>query len=178
MDRARRVSTDPLIVFGEDPEDPKVAEKEYSLLRAKLIHYFAGRYILDPEDLADEVLARAFRRLSDGSEVVSSKDITQFAYGIAAHVMSEQRRRRTVDELSSVDPKVPARFGHAENIDAAVLAQALRKLPEEQRLLLISYFSEGLATLAQRLGTNPKALRLRVYRLLNSLRQRVLERTP
>lgn len=158
-------------------DTPQAAGQQYELLRAKLVFFFARKSLQFPEDLADEVLDRVGRRLSEGL-VISS--VNGFALGVARYVGQEQAARR--HQHLGVDPSyfdnIPATsatFNEDERV--AYLERCLRKLPAKDKHLLSSYYlGQGGSSIsarrhmAERFGVSSATLRQRVF----LIRQRML----
>jgi RNA polymerase sigma-70 factor, ECF subfamily len=125
-----------------------------------------------PEDAADvvgETLLVAWRRLDD---VPAPPDDVPWLYGVARNVLANQRRatrRRSaaVDRLTA-----ELRTARREGPDAS-LADALRRLPEDQQELLRLVAWEGLQPreLAVVLGCTANAAAIRLHRARAALRQ-------
>lgn len=153
--------------------DPAKAERKYLMLRAKLIFYFLQRRCPDPEDLADEVVFRAHRRLSEGVEITS--EFMSFCYGIASRVCMEQRTAAV-----EFDEKLhsPSSGNVAVGRDRLILIeQCLGKLDTSDYQFIKDYFGDDHRELAERLGKTPNALRLRAFRIVGTLRELVRKRT-
>ena len=149
----------------------------YEQLRSKLIFFFSRRFLLFPEDLADEVLDRLAYRLSQGSEIIA---VEAFALGIARHVVQEQARSKK--QILRVEP------GFLDNIAAPPATQSneeeivrmercLRKLPTSEARLLRGYYLssandviQARKNLAEKLGVSPVALRQRAFLARQRLR--------
>ena len=79
--------------------DRDLAGTRYEQLRRRLITLFDYRGCPHPEELADETLDRAARRLEEmGTEFVGS-DPARFVYGVAWNVARESFRRRSTVSL-------------------------------------------------------------------------------
>ncbi len=155
----------PMDLMSEFCADPA----RYVDLRNRLRKFFDWRGCDDPEDLADETIARAARRIAEGAV---SDGVLQYCYGVAKLVLREYRRRprktENLDEFEEDMGAVDAR----ETIDTKVaLEQCLRKLPPHEAELLLEYFRSDRSRLADRLGISANALRVRVYRILTELRE-------
>ena len=156
---------------------PTAAGQHYEQLRAKLIFFFTRKALEVPEDLADEVLDRIGRRLSEGLAILS---VDAFALGVARHVALEQSARR--NRVEAVDPTffhnvpdVSTTFSEDERL--VYLERCLRRLPSFDSQLLKSYYLSGggaisaRKNLAERLGISPGTLRQKVF----LIRRRLLE---
>ena len=156
---------------------PAAAGQHYEQLRAKLIFFFTRKALEVPEDLADEVLDRIGRRLSEGVAILS---VDGFALGVARHVAQEQIAKR--NRVESVDPaffhNVPAvSTTFSEDSRLVYLERCLRRLPSFDSQLLKGYYLSGggaisaRKNMAERLGISPGTLRQKVF----LIRRRLLE---
>lgn len=146
---------------GSDPEKDRAF---YDGLRRKLITYFRHRKHPDPEDAADEVIARALARLCDGAQL--TVPFEHFCFGIAQYVAKEAARRanrflqideRTLDVISPLEQSEVLRYSEI------LCEQILETLPEPDRLLLKKYYGDEDAT-------RPGKLRTRAFRIIKKLR--------
>jgi DNA-directed RNA polymerase specialized sigma24 family protein len=149
----------------------------YEQLRSKLIFFFSRRFLLFPEDLADEVLDRLAYRLSQGAEIVA---VEAFALGIARHVVQEQARseKQTLRVAPGFLDNIPAPPATQSNEEEIVRMEGcLRKLPAPEARLLRGYYLssandliQARKNLAEKLGLSPTALRQRVFLARQRLR--------
>jgi DNA-directed RNA polymerase specialized sigma24 family protein len=151
-----------------DP-DPVKAAARLEQIRARLVTYFVHRDRDDAENLASEVIARGYARLSSGT-TLEHEDPIRFFYGIARNVNLEARREET-------------RRAHEDNIEGHVdrliappdaeqvvrLREALTSLSPTEREILVEYCTGNRVDLARRLGTSPTALRVRVHHIRRKL---------
>jgi RNA polymerase sigma factor (sigma-70 family) len=160
-----------------DP-DREVAAVHYERLRAKLINYFDWRDCPAPEDHADEAINRVIRKLSDGEDF---RDIGTYVLGIARMMLLEIARTREKERLALEHPAIP------DSIDDEIpetkqrvscLEKCLAALPERSRNMIVEYYQgEGpkkikrRKELAERLGLELNALRIRTCRLRNKLEE-------
>jgi RNA polymerase sigma factor (sigma-70 family) len=144
------------------------AVEKYSALRRKLTTFFAWRGCgSDAEDMADDVLLRVVERV----DVLRPDDPTPYVFGMATNVARERliKRHRGV-ELDDVEPSAFATSApESASVARRLLEEYLAVLPESDRHLLVSYFTEDRATLAQKLGVSEASLRVRVHRLRRRL---------
>jgi DNA-directed RNA polymerase specialized sigma24 family protein len=144
-------------------------------MRPRLLRFFESRQCLDPENLAQETLSRAWRRLTAGAEVhICSRD--SFYYGIARYVLFEHlrwRRRRAEDSIALLD-NVADNRQDAIGVERRLLVdECLGKLDADEQRLLVVYFRDGPEPLRTHLRLTAVALRLRVHRVLTKVRQLV-----
>jgi RNA polymerase sigma-70 factor (ECF subfamily) len=143
-------------------------EALYAANHVPILGYVLRR-TASPDDAADilaETFLTAWRRLS---EVPLGHDAKLWLYGVARRVLAnyyrgERRRSALADRLraelaSSYVP--PERDG-----ESAQIAEALRRLPQEQRELLALNAWEGLdhGEIATVLGCSRNAVRIRLHR--------------
>jgi len=156
-----------------DP-DPAAAERKYRMMRAKLVFYFLQHRCADPEDLADEVVFRAHRRYMEGVEITS--EFMSFCYGIASRVCMEQKAPAVeFDEALHCPPS----GNLAVSRDTQILVeQCLGRLDASDCEFIREYFEDDRRELAERLGKSPNALRIRAFRIVETLRDLAGKRTP
>jgi len=150
--------------------DPHRAKRGFQTIRAKLIFYFSHRRLQDPENLADDVIARAWRRYTDGASI---EELLQYCYGIAANVVKEMQKKRADDQLTP-DNEAPderavqALLASENNI---LLEECLQALSAPEGEVLVGYFNTDRTALAARLGITANALRIRVSRSLDKIQR-------
>jgi len=160
-----------------DP-DREVAAVHYERLRAKLINYFDWRDCPAPEDHADEAINRVIRKLSDGEDF---RDIGTYVLGIARMMLLEIARTREKERLALEHPAIPDSIDDEipeTNQRVSCLEKCLAALPERSRNMIVEYYQgEGpkkikrRKELAERLGLELNALRIRTCRLRNKLEE-------
>jgi len=153
----------------------EAAGEAYEALRRLLCRHFEVRDCPDAEGLADQVLDRVSRRVSDGVEI---GDVHAYARGVARLVLLEARRRPAPEPLL-VEPSIaPEDVGGADEEAARCLEQCLDRLDASMRAGVIAYYTDdgrgridGRKQLAAQLGLSATALRLRMLRQRLSLEQ-------
>ena len=166
-----------LSVFDGDRER---AGQKYEILRRKLCEFFAARGSRAPDELADETLNRAARKIAEGERV---ENINKYCYGVAKFLWLEISRKK--EPLALDDSLAFSRTDEREDEEQLRLEQerrvecfeeCLRKLPVETRTFIVEYYREenGLKIeqrkqQAARLRTTLNALRLRASRLRREL---------
>jgi DNA-directed RNA polymerase specialized sigma24 family protein len=154
--------------------DPDEAGLEYERLRRALVRFFDWRNVSPADECADECLDRLARRLAEAASIV---DVTQFAYGIARHVLLERRRQPAIVSLDRA-PALPGALPSVPDEDPRqhCFDRCLATLPEDQRMLLLGYYEgerdrkiANRRRLAAELGLSEGALRSRVQRLRDGL---------
>ena len=161
------------------------AAQKYEDLRQMLVTFFEFRGLTNTDQLADETINRVARRLSEGEQIEASPGT--YFYAVARNVWREQLAK---PDLSSALDEVSARL--LADDPAAQLAReaectererrleclerCLAELPAESRDLVINYYRgekssriEARKELAEQLGIQPNALRIRLCRLRDKL---------
>src|SRR5581483_5071066 len=172
---------------------PERAGGKYLLLQRKLTRFFEGRgCCFSSEDLADETLYRASRRLAEG-EKIRSNDPANYFYGVARNVLHEFRASRE-REFLPLDRLTPCE--HPAFIPEALvkrddererllncLEECLKEMPADHRDLILEYYQADhpirikyRKEMAGRLGITPNALKLRIFRIRESLEREVMRR--
>lgn len=152
--------------------DPEQASKEYIVLRRKLLFFFQHQCLRDPEDCADETIARVIQRLQAGDTTLTT-EISNYVYGIARNVARERRKMRIHQELDAtpemnpVDPEPTQDILHARLLCDQIKSQLS---PDEFKLLREYEFGDRTG-LAGALGLTSGALRVRILRLRQKIRE-------
>lgn len=165
--------------------DRQLAGKRYEQLRSRLLSLFEYRGCAHAEELADETLDRAARRLQEMGDDFVGSDPSRFVYGVAWNVARESfRRLKTIPLPDRWEGSEPAAFAGDEDgeRERGCLDQCLALLGSGERILVLGYFEgekgariERRSTLAQELGISPNALRLKIHRLTGRLRDCVIQ---
>lgn len=155
-------------------EDREAAARRYQQLRRRLIRLFEWRGARFPDDLADETISRVARRLDDGVEIRSDDPFRYFcgvAHLVFKEVLRERKRDRVLQDPASWPPSA-AEEPEADDARMEVLQECLGELGNEQRKLLLDYHEgerreriENRRAIAERLGVELNALRIRVHRM-------------
>jgi DNA-directed RNA polymerase specialized sigma24 family protein len=175
-----------LLVLNPDREK---AGKLYEDIRVKLISFFEIQGCPFSEELADETIQRAARKIAEGLEVAAGSPYPYFR-GVARYVLLEywkdpERKRVALDDLppskhpvtgqNELEERQGELFQRERTIDC--LEQCLQSLPAENRKLFIEYHKEEStridkrSLMADRLGIDITALRNRITRLRVKLEQ-------
>lgn len=154
-----------------DPDREQAALK-YEDIRRRLIKIFTGRGCLEPEDLADETINRVTRRLNEIQKNFSG-DCALYFFGVANKVYMEYLRRKLPQPMPAPAPD-PNRI----ELEYNCLERCIHRLSESDRDLLLRYYwiegqteNEYRKALAEELRIAPNALRIRVYRIRQALKQ-------
>ena len=155
--------------------DREKAGAIYEKIRGKLIGFFINRACIEPEELTDETISRVARKVAEGK--VDSDDPLKFCYGVAKFVHYEDIRRR--EKIKKLRPDYLQTFVREDRErEMACLDACLEKLTPENRTIITRYIAhqgrEKIRTrkeLALRMGKGMNALRIRVFRIQNTLRE-------
>lgn len=154
-----------------DPDREQAALK-YEKIRSGLIKIFTGRACVEPEDLADETINRVARKLKE-IEKDFIGDRARYFYGVANKVHLEHLRRK-LPQAMSPSPTDPNRI----ELEYNCLDRCIERLSKDNRDLLLRYYGaeDGTETevrraLAEELGIAPNALRIRAFRIRQSLKE-------
>ena len=163
--------------------DREAAGRQYERLRQRLLTVFTYRRCPQPEELADQTLDRVARKLLEMGETFEGSDPSRFVFGVAWNIAKESfHRRRDVPLPDSWDlADTTGRDDDDEEIRSQgerCLEQCLRILADAERDLVLRYYQEEKrakinqrSTLARALAISPNALRLRIHRITQQLRQ-------
>lgn len=159
-------------------ENRELAGQEYERIRGRLILYFQCRDIVQSEDCADEAINRVILKLESGHEI---RDPATYAFGIARMILLESARTQMRHQVLDDDHAVSPTFSDEDDDlqrHTDCLRGCLRSLPAADRELITQYYQEQKRAkidlrqkLAQRLGIEMNALRVRAYRLRSSLQK-------
>lgn len=151
-----------------DP-DREVAGQKYEHIRRGLIKIFINNGRQSVEDLADEAINRVANKLNEIKDNYHG-DPALYFYGVAKKLVHEDRRRTPAPittpiwNTDDVEPEFEC------------LERCLQQLTAENRQLVLQYYQEekrakidNRRRLANRLGIAVNALRIRAYRIRNSL---------
>ena len=160
---------DALLAWLDSDRDQ--AALKYEKIRRALIKIFKGRGCDDPEDLADETINRVTRKLKE-IEKSFTGDRTRYFFGVANKVHLEHLRKKLPQ--SPPPPTDPTRI----ELEYNCLEQCVERLSKEDRDVLLRYYgadgrkeTERRRALAEELAIAPNALRIRVYRIRQALKE-------
>jgi len=168
-------------LLGRLGPDRERAAEAYESVRRRLIRLFEWRAWSEPEALADETIDRVARRLAEGVEIRAEDPYAYFA-GVAVFVLRETARRAQ-RERAALSETHSAFRDEDPDLRIVALEGCLGELASENRALVLGYYTgegnqhlAGCGALAQRLGLEPGALRVRVHRLRQRLEECVRRR--
>ena len=152
--------------------DREQAALKYEKIRSGLIKIFTGRACIEPEDLADETINRVARKLKE-IEKDFSGDRARYFFGVANKVHLEHLRRKIPQAMPT-----PANDPNRIELEYNCLERCIERLTKENRDVLLRYHgAEGRAetelrrALADELGIATNALRIRVHRTRQGLKE-------
>src|ERR1044072_6927858 len=155
------------------------AGRQYEDIRQALVKIFTWNGIPEAEDMADETINRVTQKVQELRDTYQG-DPALYFYGVAKKLILEYRRggtgaqipRSTVESLSS--PPTDDSTERDRELDC--LEKCLEMLPDATRELILRYYSqrkwakvESRKKLAETLGLDANALRVRVYRIRATL---------
>jgi RNA polymerase sigma-70 factor (ECF subfamily) len=148
--------------------DPDRAAEKYGDLWLRLVKFFEWRDCGSPEDLAQETLARGFRRIADGVEVDADSLVSYF-FGVARNVVHEDRRNRQRGSVS-LDALPEVGTVDISRVEARIcLQQCFSRLSQAERELLLGFYADDRRLVARRLHLTANALRVRAHRARKKL---------
>lgn len=184
------------VAYQTDHQDESQLEQLLRLfdggLRHTLVNYFRAHRMSDAEDLAHEVFLRMFRKMDrydvDGEDL-EIRDLPAYALAVARYVRHEELRRITKSRILHFSDLSPVEMGQVnlarddESNPAPSLEQeerhrlmeaCLQELSPSDRDLLINYYGarenrKAMRELVTESGSDPGALRVRVYRIRKRL---------
>lgn len=161
-----------------DPWRALTLEKQDEIYR-KLMIFFCKRRAREPEELAQDAIARICTSLKNGA--VLTADVTNFAYGFAANVLAEHRKAHQFINLDDHLEAHGQKSVTTPKIDEmTLLEQLLQGLSPADRACLEKYYLEdarGRKEFARDLGIDISTLRVRALRLRRQLKE-LAEREP
>jgi DNA-directed RNA polymerase specialized sigma24 family protein len=155
------------------------AGESYEQLRRTLTTFFDWRGCLGAEELADETLNRVARRLEEGEEI---RNLQDYCHGIARYLALEtlpkqskvENEPESFQHLAAPSTDLSARLERERQFEC--LEKCMDELSHDERDLMLSYFSNERRTkidnrinIADSMGTNLNALRVRVHRIKTRL---------
>ena len=162
-----------------DPDRERAGEK-YESIRQGLINVFTWNLCGDAEGMSDETINRVAQKLPQLRETYKG-DPALYFYGVAKRLTLE-RRRVTKAEVPLEQARNVAASAVPEEEEAddervyECLRRCMQHLTPANRELVVAYYLkekqdkiDSRRELAQRLGVEPNALRVRVYRIRSAL---------
>jgi DNA-directed RNA polymerase specialized sigma24 family protein len=165
------------------PERDRAGERYVELAR-RLRTVFQYRRCPNVDELVDETLDRAGRRLLELGDRYDGSDPTRYVFGVAWNVARESFRRKSAEPLPEGKeiPDAGPETDETEELRGVCLDRCLDELPEDDRRLALAYYQgekgariRRRAALARELGVSLNALRLKVHRITRHLRTCVFD---
>jgi DNA-directed RNA polymerase specialized sigma24 family protein len=170
--------------------DRAVAGQKYEQVRRSLIKVFASRGCDDAEGLADETLTRVAQKAQVIAPTYKGNP-NLFFYGVAKNVFREYLRNRSrevaVEEIENHQRKRAILVFQIDQEESAnemrlkCVRECLQNLATEHHQMLTRYYKEDSSAkiesrkaLAEQYRMSVNALRLKVHRLRESVRQCVV----
>lgn len=159
--------------------DRDAAGEKYEAIRIRLTTIFRARGCEFPEENADDTIDRVVRKIDTIAENYQGNPALYF-YGVAKLVFLESTRKPVKDELPKVLVQEESDLEVLERNDRC-LERCLQKLDPEQRQFILEYYKyekqEKIAhrrDMMEKLGISADLIRLRAYRIRNTLQKCVL----
>lgn len=158
--------------------DRDVAADMYVQLRQDLAKLFTWGRCMDPEGMTDETIDRVAKRVHEVRQTYVG-DPRLYFRAVANNLIRENFKRiKNQVSLEGVDlpePETITSSDQAEEIEEC-LQSCLRRLRKEKRKLILDYYARERQAkidhrheLAERFGISIETLRVRVFRIRNSL---------
>lgn len=157
----------------------EVAGQEYEEIRSSLVKIFAWRKCGDAEGLADQTINIVAHKLAHIKDTYEGKPKAYF-YGVARKLIKECDKSKTLtvalEEAKSYDTWIADESKEDLEREDFCLRHCLEQLSLSNRKLIIEYHEKEGQTkidlrkeMAQRLGIDLNALRVRMYRIRTTL---------
>jgi DNA-directed RNA polymerase specialized sigma24 family protein len=154
------------------------AGEKYETIRRGLIQVFEYRGCVGPEDLADETINRVARRVEE-VRVTYTGDPARYFYGVGKKVHMEYLKQKQPGQMPAV---LVAPEPDDTEQQYQCLDRCMGKLTDGNRTLILQYYHEQKRAridsrrgILQVLNLKPGALRVRVFRIRETLEKCVRE---
>lgn len=165
-----------LAVFSADHDR---AKEKYWTFYQKLVRYFGWNRTADPEDLAQEVFLRGWRRLRQGQQI-TVENLENYFFGIARNLVRESWRILREEEFAgqAAEPD-PCLFRALNRMEQLVfLKECLHDLAQGDVELIIAYLGGHGDEWARQAGMRPSTVRSRVHRARKRLEHLAVPKCP
>lgn len=163
-----------------DSERDKAGRK-YEDIRCKLIKFFTCRGCMDVEDLADVTIKRVIKKIPEIADSYVG-DPALYFYGVARNICMERCKSDRFNLQVVSLPAPPEDPLEEKEQRHECLESCLSLLTPENRKLVLEYYKDDKTAkikcrkeMADRLGINTNALRIRMHRTRESLQKCVLK---
>ena len=153
----------------------EAAGLEYERLHRRLLAFFESHGSLEPGRDADETLDRLARKLREGHVI---RDVPAYVHGLARNVLREAWRRARREEGARETLRLALPSPPASGRLWSCFDRCLAALEPDRAELLVAYYSASRssnrawrAELAASRGLSLNALRIRVFRAREALRE-------
>jgi len=157
-------------LYWLDP-NAETAGKKYEAIQSNLIILLTRRGCPEPEDLTDEAIDRVISQVQRGLADRYQGEPAAYFITVAYHLCDERRKLPALSVLPPDPPAPPPPDSDRENMRVC-LDQCLDKLSGANRSLVLRYYRENRQSkiddrkkLAEELGIDLNALRIRVFRI-------------
>jgi len=168
-------TADPRYLAILDPDPDRASAKYFDLFR-RLVKFFEWRNCHPAEELAQETLTRGLNSVAAGAEVYAV-DPNQFFLGYARNIARECWKARQMGSLADIDEPASATGTAGQVEERILLSQCLALLPADERDLIVRYYAGDHRAVCLALGLSAGALRVRVHRIVDRLRNQVRARS-
>ena len=141
-------------------------EAGFQLCRRKLIKFFSWRRCEDPVNLADETIFRVLRNVNRG-KVILQENPYRYVYAVALNVYREKVREEKHPAVPIDEDLLPV--AAPEQTDDC-REFCIKQLSDEKLKLVNEYYLLDRDELAQKLELTVNALRIRIHRIKQELR--------
>jgi DNA-directed RNA polymerase specialized sigma24 family protein len=156
-----------------DPNQ-ETAGLKYETIRRRLIKFFENRSCYIAEEMADETMDRAIRKIHKMEIYVG--DPLPYCFAVAKNVFLEFTKGRKFRELTEIADEIKEDLEKTDDNDIERLHKCLEKLKPEDRELIQKYYNNDTekAKIVRReieveLNISNNALRARIHRIKASL---------
>jgi len=157
--------------------DREAAGRRYEEIRRRLVKFFICRGCSYPEDLADETINRVARKVPEVAPTYGG-DPARYFCGVAHNVCLESRRKIAEPE----PPPKPDLSDESEDAYYECLERCMGQLSHRNHELVLQYFQQEKRAkidyrkkLAESMGMTPNALRIKIHRIIEVLRECVMQ---
>ena len=154
------------------------AAERYEIIRNGLIQVFRNKGCAASEDLADETIDRVANKVKD-IRASYTGDPSRYFYGVGKLVHLEYLKQ---PHLAELPPLLVAPQRHDVELQFVCLDECMNKLTPNNRSLVLQYYTDrkqakidARRTISKMLHLKPSALRVRVFRIRETLEKCVRE---
>jgi RNA polymerase sigma factor (sigma-70 family) len=162
-------------------DDREAAGLKYQAIRERLVKIFHARGCHQADELADETIDRVAKKIDTIFDSYQG-DPALYFYAVAKNVFLESVRApkstELTDNISVVESPEKDEDSETEDQHYGCLDECLAELTPEQREFILGYYTDNKGAKVERrkkiatdLGISNKALRIRAFRIRESLRK-------